>query len=213
MIPTDLRAFKALEIMKSCHDFDSTVSVESLVVIQERYSILSEYALQAPLPGQHPYNTHSDGFSISVDALKARLRFPLHLVIGEYLDWWQISPNQMAQHYYMALADHVHDAGRVIDIMDNKAEGLRKEIEDLKVEHEEVTHRRESLELELNDSHLFLADSQEQLEDVRAQGQVMEDELLNLTCSMEGLKVKLPQKAIVEYKESPNFQMGLVRTR
>ncbi|RRT74369.1 hypothetical protein B296_00026963 [Ensete ventricosum] len=96
MIPTDLRAFKALEIMKSCHDFDSTVSVESLVVIQERYSILSEYALQAPLPGQHPYNTHSDGFSISVDALKARLRFPLHLVIGEYLSWWQISPNQMA---------------------------------------------------------------------------------------------------------------------
>ncbi|RRT74367.1 hypothetical protein B296_00026964 [Ensete ventricosum] len=120
----------------------------------------------------------------------------------------------------MALADHVHNAGWVIDIMDNKAEGLRKEIEDLKVgskrevivEHEEVTHRRESLELELNDSHLFLVDSQEQLEDVRAQGQVMEDELLNLTCSMEGLKVKLPQKAIVEYKESPNFQMGLVRT-
>ncbi|RRT56914.1 hypothetical protein B296_00015339 [Ensete ventricosum] len=41
----------------------------------------------------------------------------------------------------------------------------------------------------------------------------MEDELLNMTRNMEGLKVKLPQKAVVDYKESLGFQMGLVRTR
>ncbi|RZR76962.1 hypothetical protein BHM03_00001888 [Ensete ventricosum] len=72
----------------------------------------------------------------------------------------------------------VHDAGRVISAMDNKADGLHKEIQELKtslgsdavvaveqwaseaqslVEHyktklEEPTHRRESLELELSDS-------------------------------------------------------------
>ncbi|RRT75078.1 hypothetical protein B296_00029236 [Ensete ventricosum] len=33
----------------------------------------------------------------------------------------------------MALADHVHDAGWVISIMDNKTEGLKKEISDLRV--------------------------------------------------------------------------------
>ncbi|RWW86747.1 hypothetical protein BHE74_00004471, partial [Ensete ventricosum] len=78
MTPMDVRAFKTLEIMKSCHDFDSTMSVESLVAIRERYSIPSKYALHAPLPGQHLYNTHPDGFSIFVDALEAGLRFPLH---------------------------------------------------------------------------------------------------------------------------------------
>ncbi|RRT51494.1 hypothetical protein B296_00051083 [Ensete ventricosum] len=36
----------------------------------------------------------------------------------------------------------------------------------LKVELEEVSHRQESLELDLDNSHLFLADSQEQLKDV-----------------------------------------------
>ncbi|RWV95090.1 hypothetical protein GW17_00042318 [Ensete ventricosum] len=36
------------------------------------------------------------------------------------------------QHYCMALADRVHDEGRVINVMDNKAEGLQKEIAKLK---------------------------------------------------------------------------------
>ncbi|RZR91336.1 hypothetical protein BHM03_00019434 [Ensete ventricosum] len=38
----------------------------------------------------------------------------------------------MVQHYCMALADRVHDEGRVINVMDNKAEGLQKEIAKLK---------------------------------------------------------------------------------
>ncbi|RWW57628.1 hypothetical protein BHE74_00035569 [Ensete ventricosum] len=37
-----------------------------------------------------------------------------------------------SQHYYMALADRVHNVSRVISVMDNKVEGLRKEIVDLK---------------------------------------------------------------------------------
>ncbi|RWW42209.1 hypothetical protein BHE74_00052260 [Ensete ventricosum] len=32
----------------------------------------------------------------------------------------------------MALIDRVHDAGRVISVMDNKADGLYKEIQELK---------------------------------------------------------------------------------
>ncbi|RWW52271.1 hypothetical protein BHE74_00041317 [Ensete ventricosum] len=93
MTRTDVRAFKALKIMKSRHDFDSTVSFKSLEAIQKHYSILSESAWHAPLLGQHPYNTYPEGFSISVDALEAGLRFSLHPVIGEclgYAKWCQI---------------------------------------------------------------------------------------------------------------------------
>ncbi|RWW59826.1 hypothetical protein BHE74_00033217 [Ensete ventricosum] len=36
-------------------------------------------------------------------------------------------------HYCMALTDRVHDAGWVISVMDNKSEGLKKEIVDLRV--------------------------------------------------------------------------------
>ncbi|RWW05853.1 hypothetical protein GW17_00030854 [Ensete ventricosum] len=41
-------------------------------------------------------------------------------------------PSQ-SQHYHMALIDWAHDVGRVISAMDNKADGLRKEIQELKV--------------------------------------------------------------------------------
>ncbi|RWV77145.1 hypothetical protein GW17_00062074 [Ensete ventricosum] len=100
----------------------------------------------------------------------------------------------LSQHYCMALADRVFNASRVINVRDNKVEGLRMEVAELKVgseleavaaiklrafevqaltdhlkvELEEVSHRRESLELDMDNSHLFLADSQEQLKDVLA---------------------------------------------
>ncbi|RRT48672.1 hypothetical protein B296_00032588 [Ensete ventricosum] len=48
--------------MKSCHDFDSTV-VASLVVIWEHYSIPDKYVLNAPLPGQHPYDPYPNEFN------------------------------------------------------------------------------------------------------------------------------------------------------
>ncbi|RRT45249.1 hypothetical protein B296_00031009 [Ensete ventricosum] len=102
--------------------------------------------------------------------------------------------------------------------MDNKTEGLWKEVAELKAESgseavataklqaseaqalvdhlkaelEEATHRRESLELDFDNSRLLLADSKEQLKD--------------------GLKVELPQKVVAEYKGSVDFKMGLVWT-
>ncbi|RZS00986.1 hypothetical protein BHM03_00030785, partial [Ensete ventricosum] len=77
-----IKAFQALEVMKSCHDFDSTFSVESLVMVRKHYSIPDEYALHAPSPKQCSYDAYPEGFSISVDAFKAGLRFPLHPVVG-----------------------------------------------------------------------------------------------------------------------------------
>ncbi|RWV97452.1 hypothetical protein GW17_00039753 [Ensete ventricosum] len=39
----------------------------------------------------------------------------------------------------------------------------------------------------------------------------METELLDLTQSKEALREDLPKKAVEEYKESPRFEMSLVR--
>ncbi|RWW12378.1 hypothetical protein GW17_00023957 [Ensete ventricosum] len=77
--------------MKSCHDFDSVVSLESLGTIRKRYSILNEYVLHAPRPEQCPYHPYLGGFGISIDALEAGLRFSLHSIIGECLRSWPIS--------------------------------------------------------------------------------------------------------------------------
>ncbi|RWV81727.1 hypothetical protein GW17_00056831 [Ensete ventricosum] len=84
---TYIKAFQALEVMKSCHDFDSTLTVESLIRVWNRYSIPDEYALHAPSPRQHPYDAYPRGFCISFDALEAGLTFSLHPVVGECLRW------------------------------------------------------------------------------------------------------------------------------
>ncbi|RZS26915.1 hypothetical protein BHM03_00060335 [Ensete ventricosum] len=43
MTRANVKALQALEIMKSCHDFDSTISLKSLATIWKRYSIPNEY--------------------------------------------------------------------------------------------------------------------------------------------------------------------------
>ncbi|RWV93652.1 hypothetical protein GW17_00043878 [Ensete ventricosum] len=97
----------------------------------------------------------------------------------------------------MALLDRVHDAGRVITLIDNKSDLLRKEvqklkeggnpeavaaaerrateaqalIENLQAELEEATRQWESME-ELSRARVKLVDLQKQLSD--AQGQLIE---------------------------------------
>ncbi|RRT33837.1 hypothetical protein B296_00057693 [Ensete ventricosum] len=96
MARADAKALQALEAMKSHHDFDSTMSLESLASIRKHFNISNEYVLHALGPGQRPYHPCPGGFSISIDALEAGLRFPFHPVIGEYLRWWRVSPGQVA---------------------------------------------------------------------------------------------------------------------
>ncbi|RWW62007.1 hypothetical protein BHE74_00030890 [Ensete ventricosum] len=48
---TDAKALQALEAMKSFHDFDSVMTLESLALIRKHYNILDEYILHAPRPG------------------------------------------------------------------------------------------------------------------------------------------------------------------
>ncbi|RRT49309.1 hypothetical protein B296_00039651 [Ensete ventricosum] len=49
--PVDARVLRDLEVMKSDHDLDTTMTEGSLVVIRERYSIPIEYELHVPQPG------------------------------------------------------------------------------------------------------------------------------------------------------------------
>ncbi|RWW71273.1 hypothetical protein BHE74_00020994 [Ensete ventricosum] len=96
MARADAKALQALEAMKSHHDFDSTMSLESLASIRKRFSISNEYVLHAPGLGQWPYHPCPGGFSISIDALEVGLKFPLHPVIGECLKWWRWSAHPVS---------------------------------------------------------------------------------------------------------------------
>ncbi|RWW76857.1 hypothetical protein BHE74_00015027 [Ensete ventricosum] len=69
--------------MKSCHDFDSVVSIECLVAIRECYNIPSEFVLHAPLLRQRSYDPFSNKFSVYVNAIEVGLRFSLHPMIEE----------------------------------------------------------------------------------------------------------------------------------
>ncbi|RZR75829.1 hypothetical protein BHM03_00000333 [Ensete ventricosum] len=92
----DARVLRDLEVMKADHDLDTAVTEGSLAVIRGRYSISSEYGLHVLRPGQRPYSSDALGMCITVDALEAGLRFPLHLLIEECLRWRRISPSQVA---------------------------------------------------------------------------------------------------------------------
>ncbi|RRT60308.1 hypothetical protein B296_00024851 [Ensete ventricosum] len=94
--PVNARVLRDLEVMKSDHDQDTAVIEGSLVVIRERYSILIEYGLHVPQPGQRPYSLDAPDMCISVDALEVGLWFPLHPLIEECLRWWRISLSQVA---------------------------------------------------------------------------------------------------------------------
>ncbi|RZR91344.1 hypothetical protein BHM03_00019442, partial [Ensete ventricosum] len=103
--PVDARALRDLEVMKVDHDLDTTVTEGSLAAIRERYSIPTEYRLHVSQPGQHPYISDTPDMCVSVDALEADLRFPLHPLIEECLRWWRISPTQLAPNSWRYLVE------------------------------------------------------------------------------------------------------------
>ncbi|RWW34445.1 hypothetical protein GW17_00000774 [Ensete ventricosum] len=111
---SDIKAIRAMEIMKSHHDFDSTLSIESLVLIRKRFSILDEYALHAPLLEQCSYHEFPGGYSLSVDALEARLRFPLYPGWDFGLEWFGFSINNVPP--YLTNEESVQ-VGRLRDIL------------------------------------------------------------------------------------------------
>ncbi|RWV95792.1 hypothetical protein GW17_00041545, partial [Ensete ventricosum] len=73
MTGAEAKVLQALKVMKSFHDFDSTICLESLGLVRKRFSIPNEYVLYAPRSGQQPYHPCLGGFGISIDALEAGL--------------------------------------------------------------------------------------------------------------------------------------------
>ncbi|RZR86117.1 hypothetical protein BHM03_00013234 [Ensete ventricosum] len=86
----------------------------------------------------------------------------------------------------MALLDRVHDSGRLVTHMGNRASLLEAEIEKLKMEGdpEQLTIARQGMK------------------EQRADRQKANDELLKLMRENEFLKVELPSKSVANYKQS-----------
>ncbi|RRT63813.1 hypothetical protein B296_00007135 [Ensete ventricosum] len=103
--PADPGTANALVVMQSNFDVDSTMTTHRLIEMRKNYFIPPENELHAPFPGERPYDTFLNGFSLSIDALEAGMRFPLHPVIEVCLKGWQILSSQMAPnswHYLVA---------------------------------------------------------------------------------------------------------------
>lgn len=90
------KAARALEVMKSLHDFNSVVIAALLGRVRDHYSIPIEYELYTPRSRQRAHDPFLDGFGLTLNALEAGLRFPLHTVIEACLSWWRILPSKMA---------------------------------------------------------------------------------------------------------------------
>ncbi|THU71285.1 hypothetical protein C4D60_Mb08t33950 [Musa balbisiana] len=86
-LSSDEKVARALEALMWTHDLDSIVSESSLGNLQERYSILEDYVLLAPKPGQRAYDPIPKGFAVTLDSLETGLRFPLHPVISSCISW------------------------------------------------------------------------------------------------------------------------------
>ncbi|RRT78490.1 hypothetical protein B296_00010805 [Ensete ventricosum] len=98
------------------------------------------------------------------------------------------------------------------------AERLRLELNEAnsrralaEVELEQFRSESASQERQLADLREWPGNSEGQLRGARARVRQMETELLDLARSKEALREDLPKRAIEEYKESPGFEMGLVR--
>ncbi|RRT76736.1 hypothetical protein B296_00008291 [Ensete ventricosum] len=96
MSPRDVKAYRALEVMKSCHSFDSVVTEELLGLVWERYSITNDYELYVPQPEQRPFDPFVNGFELSTNALEVGFRFPLHPVVEACSNGGASRPSQMA---------------------------------------------------------------------------------------------------------------------
>ncbi|RZR77191.1 hypothetical protein BHM03_00002202 [Ensete ventricosum] len=76
--PADPGAADALAAMRSFLNVDSTVTTRRLMEVRKNYFVPPEYELNTLLLGERPYNAFPSGFSLSIDALEAGLKFPLY---------------------------------------------------------------------------------------------------------------------------------------
>ncbi|RRT78872.1 hypothetical protein B296_00001669 [Ensete ventricosum] len=73
----------------------------------------------------------------------------------------------------------------------------------------EATQWVERADMELNEVQADLADSQHQLKEQKASRWKSDDDLLKMMKENEAIKIELPSKCIVDYKQSIRFGWGL----
>ncbi|THU50635.1 hypothetical protein C4D60_Mb06t22360 [Musa balbisiana] len=111
---SDEKVARVLEALMWSHNLDSTVSESSLGYLRGCFGIPEDFTLIALEPGQRAYDPIPKGFALTVDALEAGLRLPLHLIISSCVSWWCVSPSQIAPNswrYLVAFLGECHYAG------------------------------------------------------------------------------------------------------
>ncbi|RRT33197.1 hypothetical protein B296_00058346 [Ensete ventricosum] len=168
--------------------------------------VLMDGAAKAMVLNQHYQAALFDGVHdasrviTSLDGKMTLLRQELQdLKVGGNLDAVVVAEVRAAE--AQSIAEHLR-----IEL--EEANGRRGSVE---AELEKTRSESASLERRLADLRERLGDSEGQLWSARAQVRQMETELLDLARSKETLREDLPKRAIEEYKESPGFEMGLLR--
>ncbi|RWW85756.1 hypothetical protein BHE74_00005538 [Ensete ventricosum] len=176
----DAKTFKALGVIRSCHDHDSVMTNELLVEVQKHYSISNKYALHASLSEHRPYGLFPNTFRLPQEkepdetawgkAVAKRVRRTKSVK-----ELCQVPDGTRMKHYAMALIDRVHDAGQIISVMDKKMASLRGKIQELKGSTRSevvVVAEKRAIDLQAKIDHL-----RTELNDVEQQCRELQKEL------------------------------------
>ncbi|RWW70935.1 hypothetical protein BHE74_00021361 [Ensete ventricosum] len=206
----DVRALKALEVMKSCHDW--ILSVELLSAVREHYSILSEYVLHAPALGQQPYDSFPNGFSISTDALEEATRKATE-ASGKHPTEETSGPRKKAK----VIGQHKsHREGEGSKSQAAKGKGPSSLADEASVPRTRPKSGEGTMQCSAQSGrqglpcHFARWDDFDKVYVGAADPSVGYRPQLNLSHNNEALKVDLPKEAVADYKKSTGFEMGLV---
>ncbi|RRT52308.1 hypothetical protein B296_00031308 [Ensete ventricosum] len=188
----DPRGADALAAMRSYFNVDSIVTTRRLVEMRKNYFVPPEYELHAPLPGEHPYDTFSSGFSLSTDALEAgwlvQTQHERVLVLQAANKELKLGANQ-----------------DLVVVIEFHAKGLEEDVKKLRAELESLKNQRRGLEGEVE----VLCSSLDRARDDRAR---LDGDVLSLIEAASLLEVELKAeepKAVATYKASRGFESGL----
>ncbi|RWW80559.1 hypothetical protein BHE74_00011083 [Ensete ventricosum] len=205
--------------MKSCHDFDSVVSLELLGTIRKRYSIPNEYVLYTPRPSL------SLAFGDMCQSLYLLVLLPDHYDSFLVL---QRCEHESHERKVLGRAKQASDVALEVDLAplthgtqiwhDERASvrylqgtQIPRLAVDLYTLLSEVLMDKATKTIvlgQLAEVQERLDDSEEQLRS--SQTKIQQIELLKMTWAKDQFWVNLPREAVEDYKNSPNFEIGLV---
>ncbi|RWW84129.1 hypothetical protein BHE74_00007266 [Ensete ventricosum] len=200
--PVDAESLRDLKVMKSCHDVTSIMIEESLGLIRAR-------AMDLDTLRRKPKMSSGKTFSVARAASsppkveEVRVEAMSKMLVGNAAmraQWLNLT-------YSMKIWDNsqaTSEFGRGV-----LHANLAKELYTLPFELGEATQWVERADMELNEVQADLADSQHQLKEQKASRWKSDDDLLKMMKENEAIKIELPSKYIMDYKQSVEFGWGL----